>query len=138
MRIFFTSLLAFILSGMAGGLVAQWLAVATGAQEEYILAFMASMLVTFIVSFVFFVAQFMTDPVGAVAATGKWTLIVFAVLIALLVGLILYTDSSAAVVKRDMPMVAGLALPGLVTIVVQWLFVGWRVKRGLGTAEASA
>jgi len=35
-------------------------------------------------------------------------------------------------------MVAGLGLPGLVTIVVQWLFVRWRVSRELVKAEASA
>ena len=138
MRKFVTSLFALILSGLAGGLVAQELAVITNAQEEYILVFMASVLVTCIVSFVFFVAQFMTDPVAAVARTGKWSLIVFAVLIALLVALILYADSSAAVVNKDIPMVAGLGLPGLVTIVVQWWLVRWRVKRGLVKAEASA
>ena len=138
MRKFVTSLFALILSGLAGGLVAQELAVITNAQEEYILVFMASVLVTFIVTFVFFVAQLMTDPVAAVARTGKWSLIVFAVLIALLVALILRADSSAAVVSKDIPMVAGRGLPGLVTIVVQWLFVRWRVSRGLVKAEASA
>ena len=131
MRTFFTSLVAFILSGLAGGLVAQWLAIATGGEEEYILVFMFSVLVTFMVTFVFFVAQFMTDPVAAVAMTGRWLLIVFVVLLALLVALILYADSSAAVVKKDIPMVAGLGLPGLVTIILHWLFVRWRVRRRL-------
>ena len=131
MRTFFTSLVAFILSGLAGGLVVQWLAIATGAEEEYILVFMFSVLVTCIVTFIFFVAQFMTDPVAAVAMTGKWLLIVFVVLLALLVALILYADSSAAVVKKDIPMVAGLGLPGLVTIILHWLFVRWRVRRRL-------
>lgn len=136
MRTFFTSLFAFILSGFAGGLVAQQLAVATGAEEEYIIVFMFSVLVTFVVTFVFFVAQLMNDPVAAVARTGKWTLIVFVVLLVLFVALILYSDSSAAVVKKDMPMVAGLGLPGLVTIIVHWLFVRWRVKRGVADIKA--
>ena len=135
MRTFFTSLFAFILSGLAGGLVAQWLAIATGAEEEYILVFMFSVLVTFMVTFVFFVAQFMTDPVAAVARTGKWLLIMFAVLLALLVALVLYADSGAAVVKKDIPMVVGFGLPGLVTVVVQWLFVRWRMRRGLIKAQ---
>ncbi|WP_258117297.1 hypothetical protein [Mesorhizobium onobrychidis] len=33
------------------------------------------------------------------------------------------------------------SLPGIVTIIVQWLFVGWRVKRaqaGFGGSGASA
>ncbi|WP_027061638.1 hypothetical protein [Mesorhizobium loti] len=136
MRKFFTSLFAFIISGFVGGLVAQQLAVITDAQEEYIIVFMFSVLVTFVVTFVFFVAQLMNDPVAAVARTGKWTLIVFVVLLALFVALILYSDSSAAVVRKDMPMVAGLGLPGLVTIIVHWLFVRWRVKRGVTTIKA--
>ncbi|MBZ9740510.1 MULTISPECIES: hypothetical protein [unclassified Mesorhizobium] len=131
MRIFFTSLFAFFISGLAGGLIAQWLAVATGAEEEYIIVFMVSVLVTFVVTFIFFVAQLMNDPVAAVSRAGKWTLIVFVALIVLLVGVILYSDSSAAVVRKDMPMVAGLGLPGLVTIIIHWLFVRWRVKRGV-------
>ncbi|MFB9982530.1 hypothetical protein ACFSQQ_12790 [Mesorhizobium kowhaii] len=76
----------------------------------------------------------MTDPVAAVARTGKWLLIVFAVLLALLVALILYADSGAAVVK-DIPMVVGFGLPGLVTIILHWLFVSWRVRRGLNREQ---
>ena len=136
MRKFFTSLFAFIISGFVGGLVAQQLAVITDAQEEYIIVFMFSVLVTFVVTFVFFVAQLMNDPVAAVARTGKWTLIVFVVLLALFVALILYSDSSTAVVRKDMPMVAGLGLPGLVTIIIHWLFVRWRVKRGVADTKA--
>ena len=141
MRVFFTSLFAFVLSGLAGGLVAQWLAVATDDQGAYIVAFAVSMLVTFIVTFVFFIAQLTNDPVAAVAKTGKWTLIVFAVLLVLLVALTLYSDSSAAAVRRAMPFLAGLGLPGLVTIIVQWLFVRWRVRRtqtGFGRDGANA
>ncbi|QKD03912.1 hypothetical protein [Mesorhizobium loti] len=136
MRTFFTSLFAFIISGFVGGLIAQQLAVITDAQEEYIIVFMFSVLVTFVVTFVFFVAQLMNGPVAAVARTGKWTLIVFVVLLVLFVALILYSDSSAAVVRKDMPMVAGLGLPGLVTIIVHWLFVRWRVKRGVADTKA--
>lgn len=141
MRKFFTSLFAFVLSGFAGGLVAQWLAVATNAQEEYIVAFIVSMLVTFVVTFVFFIAQFMNEPASAVARVGKWTLIVFLALLVLLIALTLYSDSSAAVVWKDMPFIAGLGLPGLVTIIVQWLFVRWRVGRtqvGFGRGGARA
>ncbi|SFP54497.1 hypothetical protein SAMN03159463_04407 [Mesorhizobium sp. NFR06] len=141
MRKFFTSLFAFILSGFAGGLVAEELAVATGAEEEYIVVFMVSVLVTLVVTVVFFMAQFMADPAMAVAKAAKWSLIVFAVLLTLVVGAVLYTDASTQVIKRDVPMVAGLLLPGIVTIVVQWLFVRWRVGRahtGFGRSGANA
>ena len=140
MRKFFTSLFAFFLSGIAGGLVAQWLAVATNADEEYILVFLLSALVTVVVTLVFFVAQFMTDPLSAVGKTGKWLLIIFAVLFLLLIAVIL-TEAGPAEVTDDMPIVVGLGMPSLVTVVVQWLFVRWRVMRGqagFGRSEASA
>jgi len=139
-RKFFTSLFAFFLSGIAGGLVAQWLAVATNADEEYILVFLLSALVTVVVTLVFFVAQFMTDPLSAVGKTGKWLLIIFAVLFLLLIAVIL-TEAGPAEVTDDMPIVVGLGMPSLVTVVVQWLFVRWRVMRGqagFGRSEASA
>ena len=140
MRKFFTSLFAFFLSGIAGGLVAQSLAVATNAHEEYILVFLLSALVTVVVTLVFFVAQFMTDPLSAVGKTGKWLLIIFAVLFLLLIAVIL-TEAGPAEVTGDMPIVVGLGLPSLVTVVVQWLFVRWRIMRGqagFGRSEASA
>jgi hypothetical protein len=135
-RKFFTSLLAFILSGFAGRLVAQELAVVSNAQEEYILVFMASVLVTIVATSIFFVAQFTADPLASVGKTGMWLLVLFVALLVLLIALILYTDGSSTAVKGDIPMVLGLGLPGLVTIIVQWLFVGWRVKRGMTGAKA--
>ena len=137
MRIVFTSLFAFLLSGIAGGLVAQQLAVTTDAQEEYILVFLLSALVTVVVTLVFFVAQFMTDPISAVGKTGKWLLIIFTVLFLLLVAVIL-TEAGPADVKGDMPIVVGLGLPSLVTILVQWLFVRWRLRRGLIKTQVGA
>lgn len=136
MRKFFTSLFALMISGFAGALVAQQLAVITNAQEEYILVFMTSVLVTMVVTFIFFVAQFMNDPVAAVHKTGVWSLFVFMALIVLLIGLVFYTDPSMTAVKGDIPLIVGLGLPGLVTILVQWPFVRWRVKRGLAGAKA--
>ncbi|MEO5759417.1 MAG: hypothetical protein ABIQ51_21450 [Mesorhizobium sp.] len=138
MRKFFTSFFAFLISGLAGGLVAQQLAVATGAEEEYIIVFMASVLVTCVVTFIFFVAQFQRDPLAAVNATGKWSLIVFAALLVLLVALILYSDSTSTAVKGDVPIVIGLGLPGLVIIIIHWLFVRWRVRRGLIKTQVGA
>ena len=131
MRKFFTSLFAFIPSGFAGGLVAQELAVITKAQEERIVVFMASVLVTIAVTFVFLVAQLTADPAAAVGKTGMWLLIVFAAALLLLVAAILYADGSMTAVKGDIPMVLGIGMLGLATILVQWLFVRWLVKRGL-------
>ncbi|CCV13612.1 hypothetical protein [Mesorhizobium sp. STM 4661] len=141
MRKFFTSLFAFILSGLAGGLVAQQLAVATGAQEEYILVFMASVLVTVILTVVFFIAQFMSNPQRAI---NRMTLIAVAFFVLVGVGLIAWTFSQPPGKSQwsgDLPVVAGLVLPGIATALVQWLFVGWRVRRsqaGFGRSGANA
>ena len=47
-------------------------------------------------------------------------------------GLIGWTFSQpveqAPVVQGDLPIVAGLVLPSLATVLVQWLFVRWRVS----------
>jgi hypothetical protein len=40
-------------------------------------------------------------------------------------------------VNRDIPMVLGLGLPVLLTILVQWVFVRWRVKRDMIGGKAS-
>ena len=87
MRIFFTSLIAFFLSGFAGGLVAQALAVWTGATEEYILVFAAIALVVAIVTFVFFIAQFFGNATNAVNRAAVALLILFAIALIGLVGL---------------------------------------------------
>jgi heme/copper-type cytochrome/quinol oxidase subunit 4 len=136
-RTFVTSLFALILSGLAGGLVAMWLAIATNADSEYILVFMLSALVTIILTVVFFIAQFMSDPQRAVNLTA---LVAVAFFVAIGIGLIAWTFSQPpgkAQWSGDLRFGAGLVLPGIATVLVQWLFVGWRVRRGL-KAEAGA
>ncbi|RWQ63924.1 hypothetical protein [Mesorhizobium sp.] len=141
MRKFFTSLFAFILSGLAGGLVAQGLAVATDADVAYILVFMISALVTILVTVALFIAQFMSNPQSAINLT---SLIAVAFFVLVGVGLITWTFSQPSGKSQwssDLPIVAGLVLPGLATVLVQWLFVGWRVKRaqaGFGRSGANA
>jgi ethanolamine transporter EutH len=137
-RKFFTSLFAFLLSGLAGGLVAQWLAVAANADVEFILAFMVSALVTIVATIVFFIAQFMANPQRAINLSA---LVGVALFVLVGIGLIAWTFSQPpgkAQWSGDLPVVAGLVLPSIATVLVQWLFVGWRVRRGLSKAEASA
>ncbi|MER9233602.1 hypothetical protein NKI56_16110 [Mesorhizobium sp. M0622] len=129
MRKFFTSLFAFFLSGLAGGLVAQQLAVITDAQEEYILVFMTSVLVTVILTAVFFIAQFMPNPQKAINLT-MFVAVGFFLLVG--VGLIGWTFSQPPGKRQwsgDLPIVASLVLPGIATVLVQWLFVRWLLGR---------
>lgn len=128
MRIFLTSLMAFLLSGFAGGMVAQWLAVATNATEEYILVFAATVMITIGVTMAFFIAQFFGDAPRAVNRTAITALILFAIALVVLVGWSYMPAGSAETALRDLPIIAGLILPGVVTILVHWLFVRWRVK----------
>ena len=131
MRTFFTSLFALILSGLAGGLVAQWLAVATNADVEFILVFMASALVTIVATVAFFIAQLVPNPQRAINLTG---LVGVALFVLAGIGMIAWTFSQPpgeAPLSGELPVIAGLVLPGIATVIAQWLFVGWRVRRGL-------
>ncbi|RUU47850.1 hypothetical protein EOC99_37840, partial [Mesorhizobium sp. M7A.T.Ca.TU.009.01.1.1] len=38
----------------------------------------------------------------------------------------------------DLPIVAGLVLPNLATVLVHWLFVRWRLRRGLIKLQVGA
>ncbi|TGV28953.1 hypothetical protein EN811_30390, partial [bacterium M00.F.Ca.ET.168.01.1.1] len=77
MRKFFTSLFAFILSGLAGALVVQELAVLTGATEEYMLVFAAAVMILIVVTIAFFLVQFRAEPVRAVDRMLWWLLAIF-------------------------------------------------------------
>ncbi|MER9354476.1 hypothetical protein NKI61_14435 [Mesorhizobium sp. M0514] len=137
MRKFVTSLFALILSGLAGGLAALWLAIATNANSEYILVFMVSALVTIVATVVFFIAQFVPNPQRAINLAGLVGITLF---VLAGIGLIAWTFSQPpgkAQWSGDLPVGAGLILPSIATVIVQWLFVGWRVRRGL-KAEAGA
>jgi hypothetical protein len=137
-RIVFTSLFAFFISGFAGGLVALGLAVATHAQEEYILVFMASALVTIVVTILFFAAQFFSNAPTII----NWLALCAIVLVVLIgLGLIGWTFSQPSDKRQwggDLPIVAGLVLPSLATVLVHWLFVRWRLRRGLINAQVGA
>jgi protein-S-isoprenylcysteine O-methyltransferase Ste14 len=137
-RKFFTSLFAFFISGFAGSLVALGLAIATDAQEEYILVFMASALVTIVVTLVFFIAQFFSNAATIIDWLALCAIVLF-VLVGL--GLIGWTFSQPIDKRQwgsNLPIVAGLVLPTLATVVVHWLFVRWRVGRGLMDAQVNA
>ncbi|ESX82231.1 MULTISPECIES: hypothetical protein [unclassified Mesorhizobium] len=129
MRKFFTSLFAFFLSGLAGGLVAQWLAVATNADVEYILVFMISALVTVLVTVAFFIAQFMSDPRRATKLTATIGVAFFVLVGVSLIGWTFSQPPGKSQWSGDLPIVAGLVLPGIATVLVQWLFVRWRLAR---------
>lgn len=127
MRVFLTSLMAFIISGFAGGMVAQVIAVTSDATEEFILVFMASALVTIVISVLFFIAQLVANPASAVSVLGR---VLVAILVVIGIGLAIWSLWAAdfAPESKEIWLVVGLVLPGIVTVLTHWLFVAWRVK----------
>jgi heme/copper-type cytochrome/quinol oxidase subunit 2 len=127
-RAFLTSFMTLFLSFLVGGIIAQQLAVATGAREEYILVFIAVILLGLVFALVFFIAQFARNARQAVDATARWSLAIFFVLVVALLGFEYWAVAGdMAKFKADLPIIAGLTLPGLAIILVDWLFVRWRV-----------
>lgn len=122
--------MAFFLSLAVGGTVAQQMAVATGAGEEYILVFMAVVVLAAVLAMVFFVAQLRADKPRAVNAAAAWCLAAFLVLLAALIGLECWMVSwDLAKLAADLPIIGGLFLSGLAILLVDWLFVRWRTRR---------
>lgn len=126
MRILFTTILAFILSIMIGGMAAVQIAEITKAQEEFILAFMSLILVAVVATIAFAVAQARADPSTSIITTGRWSM---ALLAASAVGLIMWSvfgANSLQESRRDIPLLLGLIAPAFLAIATQWLFVRWR------------
>ena len=129
-RALLTTLIAFFLSLGAGALVAQQMAVATGAGEEYILVFMAVVVFAAVLAMVFFVAQLRADKRRAVDVAAAWGLVVFIILLISLVGIEFWMVSwDMAKLAADLPIIGGLFLSGLAILLVDWLFVRWRAER---------
>ena len=129
MRIFFTSLIAFFLSAFAGGMVAQILAVWTNATEEYILVFMATVLVVAVVTLVFFIAQLFGNAASAVNWAALVLLLLLAVILLGLLGWTFWQPPAQRALKSDLTIIGGLMLPNVTVIVVHGLFGRWRLRR---------
>lgn len=121
LRKFLTSLLAFVIAGFAGGIVAQLLAVWTGAAEEYIVVFAATALIAIVATIPFFVAQFF--GARAINRTGAGLLVILVLALLALVGWTFSVPAAQRATGSDMQIIAGLFLPGLAIIIVQWLIV---------------
>lgn len=127
MRALLLTLVAFFLSLLAGGMVAQQLAVLTGAGEEYVLVFIAVVLLAIVFAAVFLVAVLAGGSSG-VATAGKWSLAGFAVMLVALLGFEFWAvGGDVAKLRADLPIIGGLVLPSIVIIGVDWLFLRWRL-----------
>lgn len=111
-------------------MVAQVLAVWTGATEEYILVFAATFLIAIVATIPFFVAQFF--GARAINWTGICLLVVFAIALLALVGWTFSVPAAQRATASDMKIIVGLLLPGLAIIIVQWLIVRGLLPRAEG------
>lgn len=121
-RILLTTLIALALSGLAGGVVAQVLAVETGAQEEYLAVFTLMVLVCLLAGLLFLLVQFLAEPRRAANRLA-------AVLLALLVGVFAVAGFGVLFGQGNLdalPLLLGLMLPGVAIVLVQWQVVRWR------------
>ena len=126
MRSFLTSLLAFFLSLFIGGLVVQVLAEKTGGTEEWLVPFGLVILVTGAVTMVFFVEQLAFGTRTAARVTALILTAIFVLVAGLLIWASFALTTGPAKPSQNAPLIAGIVLPGLAIILVQWLIVRWR------------
>jgi hypothetical protein len=128
MRSLLTSIMALIVSLFVGETIAQVLAVRANGREEWIVVFGFAILVAGAAAVVFLIVQLVTASRGALAATALALLVVLAILAGGLVWVIFSTASNAPA-DGDLAITAGLVLPSVAIILVQWLIVRWRAPR---------
>jgi hypothetical protein len=127
-RSLLTSILALIVSSFVGMLIAQVLAVETNGGQEWIAVFFVTVLVAAAVTVVYFIVQLASGTRRAAAATA---VVLLAIFLFLAGGLAAFTiwSSNPETAAKDLPIIAGLILPGVAIILVQWLIVRWRAPR---------
>lgn len=133
------SLLAFFVAAFCGGMVAQVLAVSTGATEEFILIFVATATIAIAITVPFFIAQFFDPPRRAVDRVAVALVIAFFILLLALVLWTLSVPYEQRTSGSDFKIYAWLILPNLTTIAAHWLVMRAMQPRGpanFGRSEA--
>lgn len=121
MRKLAVSLVAYLVSGFVSMLVAQQIAVWSGAGQEFILVFFALTVAILVAGVCFFIAQFFgkraIDRTGAV-----FVLLTIAALVPLWV-LVERESVTEEARRKDFLLIAYLGIPILVMIAAHWLTV---------------
>lgn len=95
------------------------------------MVFMLVVLVAMVVTVAFFVAQLLSNAATAIRVVGRALIGLFVVGGAALVGWSLLYGGSLDTTRSDLPFIAGLILPGIVVVAMQWIIV-----RGFQRARA--
>lgn len=126
MRIVVTSLLMIVAGLLAGGFVAEGLAVQTGADQEFILVFVALAAILIVSTVVFFFVQFFADVRKAARVAMLALVSLVAVAALLLVAIDLIDQPAHGAIANSWPIIVGLTLPNAILVLTQWLIVRWR------------
>lgn len=132
MRSLLTSLLALIVSLLAGELIVQVLAVESNGTEEWLAAYGLAMLVAGAVTVVFFIEQLVFGTRKGAAVVALILTAIFLLIAGMLVWASIAPSTDPGDAAQDAPLVAGLVLPGLAIILLQWLVVRWRAPQAAG------
>jgi hypothetical protein len=127
-----TAVIALALSTLVAGMAAVWLAVETRAQEEFVLVFAAIAPLGLICALPMLVASYRPEPRAAVGRVARWLFVIFALLLAGLFGFAFYMAQTGGAVVEDLPLLAGIAIPALVILIVQWILFRWRARSSAG------
>lgn len=128
MRNILTAVAAFVVSTFVAGMAALLIAEETHAQEEFILVFASIAPLGLIVGLPLLVASYGREPRLAVSRTARWLLVVFALLLAGLFGFAFYMAQTGGAVVDDLPILAGISIPAVTILVVQWLVFRLRAR----------
>lgn len=128
MRNILTAVIAFVVSTFAAGMAAVLIAEETHAQEEFILVFASIAPLGLIVALPLLIASYRPEPRGAVSRVAGWLLVIFALLLAGLFGFAFYMAQTGGAVVSDLPILAGISIPAVTILVIQWLVFRLRAR----------
>lgn len=125
MRSVGTLLLAFVLSMIVAGAVQNRLAVAFGAQEEFILAIILLVVMTVVTTLALAGAMAGSGSVAGIDGTALVLVVLVGLALGALLALQAIVDRSLSFGADDLAIIAEIGMPALLMIAIQW----WLVRR---------
>ena len=138
MRALATIVLAAVISGFVAGTVQLEMGVAFGAKEEFIVASVGEVLLVLVAATFFAVALLASASPKAVNGVAIGLAVAVVVALVTLEAFTIATGASAAAVAHDLPILAEIGIPALLTILIQWWLVRRHMTKAALTAAATA
>lgn len=128
MRNILTAFFAFALSTFVAGMSALWIAEETHAQEEFILVFMSIAPLGLLFALPLLAASFRPRPRSAVSLVARWLLALLVLAVVGLFSYAFYIAQAGIGFVRDLPVLAGIAIPAAAILLLQWAVFAWRAR----------